>query len=164
MLVNQKQSLLHFRVEPAYKLRAWARVGFDIIGSKGKEGVPRLLVLLNDADPDICSTAAVCLASMGPSGDQAVPILTNRLRIANTKSGYARSEEATQVLVGLKFFDERAKPAVPLIIPLLKDADASIRHAAADALTRIDDEAATKARANSVLGLPNDWKPPRLSR
>ena len=66
---------------------------------------------MNDPDPEVCSTAAICLASVGPSGDQAVCLLTNRLRIANSKSGYARSEEVRQILVGLKFFEARADEA-----------------------------------------------------
>ena len=159
MRVNQKQSLVHFQAEPAYKLRGWARVGFGIIGPKGKEGAPRLLGLLNDPDPEVCSTAAICLASVGPSGDQAVSLLTNRLRTATSKSGFPRSEEVAQLVIGLRFFEARAKPAVPLLLPLLKDTDGHIQYHAAWSLAEIDREAAARAGVQHAVGIPQDRKP-----
>jgi HEAT repeat protein len=162
MRINEKQPFLHLRVEPAYVLRQWARLGFHVIGPKGKEAVPRLLHLLNDADPEVCSTAAICLASVGSADEQAVSILTNRLQTANGKSGYARSEEVAQIVLGLEFFEARAKAAVPLLLPLSKDTDGRIQSAAAWSLVRIDREAATRARVHSALGLTNYWEPAKL--
>lgn len=126
---------------PRAKVRRETAYWLGQCGSRARVAASALGEALNDKDENVCSEAARALAQIGEAG---VPPLVAGLK---GKSDHARrySAEALQRLA----FRERhvrtdkthAAPAVPALIPLLKDSDVKVRRAAGLALAAIGLEA-----------------------
>ena len=114
--------------------------------------------MLNDKNPDVRYTAVFALRSLGPVASDAlpdailglgeihqepervIPILVKLLDEPQSPQGFRYD-----ALWALRQFGAQAKPAVPVLLRCLNDAEESIRHEATNALIYIDPEAAAKA-------------------
>jgi HEAT repeat protein len=140
----------------------------------GKSAVPGLVELLNSQDSDVRLSAADCVGNIGPDASTAVPLLlpylnsTNRIVAWDTTVNLGRIHMRPELVVpalvqhliatnismhwrgttidALARFGEKAKEAVPELIPFLSDADEDNRSIATNALRAIDADAAAKAR------------------
>jgi HEAT repeat protein len=111
-----------------------ACVSADLLGSIGlnaKPAIPALLEQLPVYGYPFSNAVASALWKIGRQTNFALGILTSELRpIPNLKMDYP--------LRSLREMGPGAKPAAPLLLPLLRDSDEGIRIAASDALREID--------------------------
>ena len=172
-IIAQHQSMVRVNLRTEKEKRQMAVFGFYALGAKGKSAVPALVELLNSQDQDVRLSAADCLGNIGPDAKAAVPLLlpylnsTNRIVAWDTTLNLGRIHMEPELVVpvlvqqlvatnismryrgttigALAEFGERAKEAVPHLIPFLTDADEDKRASATNALKTIDAVAAAKA-------------------
>ncbi len=111
-----------------------ACVGADLlasIGPKAKPAIPALLGELPHHSYAFSNAVAGALWKIDRQTNFALSVLTNELRpLRNLNNEY--------VLHNLRDMGPAAKPAAPLLVPLLQDSNRAARIAAADALREID--------------------------
>ncbi len=156
--------------DPRYIARYSAWTGFAVLGPAGEPAVPSLTSLLQDSDPEVRFSAALCLGYIGASASKAVP---NLLRQVSDRSfrprdgavwalGEIRAEpERTirllcQVLAtnqpgdpttagaahAVSKFKGQARAAVPILLRLLETDPPGSRWSVLRALHQIDPELA----------------------
>jgi HEAT repeat protein/lysophospholipase L1-like esterase len=109
--------------------RAAAARALGLVGAAAAPAVPGLVAALGDRSPDVRAAAAWALGGTG-GGASAVAALTRRARDDNP-----RVREGASWALGRMAGEARS--AVPALVPLLNDADDSVRWRAADALAAI---------------------------
>jgi HEAT repeat protein len=150
---------------------AAAMAALGCIGSEARSVVPELCRLLRDREWSLREPAAAALNKIDPAAaEKEIPRLLEAMRHGNEELRYAaslslalldeRSRYLPELIRGLKDRDPafrvsacqalgqmgpRARPAVPDLLPLLKDETEVIRNTARGALQVIDHEAAEKA-------------------
>src|SRR5262249_20777303 len=104
--------------------------------------VPVLVELLRDDHWEVRSSAAMVLARLGPASKPAIPLL---IEIVQTESGtgWKRAAKADAV-EALGAIGPEAREAAPALAPLLHQPDQVLRLKAAEALRRVDPEAAAR--------------------
>ncbi len=117
-------------------VRNGAAQALGSMGPMAKAAVEPLIPLLQDKAGFVPSAAATALGNIRAEPRKAVPALILALKRDDTSLRWA-------CLDALGKFGPDAKEAVPAILPLLKERD--FRGFAADALNKIDPEAAKKA-------------------
>lgn len=106
----------------------------------GADAVPDLRALLKRTkDDDLRAEIARTLGSMGSAGGAAVPDLVAML---DSKAAWPRYCAAT----ALGTMEVAALPALPKLIPLMKDPDRDVAEAAKEAARRLDRLRRTKAK------------------
>ena len=113
------------------------RAAYDVarIGSRSKEAIPALIVMLRDKDVTLQVAAASALGGLGPNAKDAVPALTEAL------SGDPSLRTAAMTAIGR--IGTAAKSAAPALIGILGDDDEHVRLEAAAALRSIGQGKAT---------------------
>ncbi len=116
-------------------LHALGRIGRPAQGSTAT----LIAILSKETDPKRQASAADALGNIGPEGRKAIPALIAALRLPDVKLRIAAAR-------ALAKFEDDAADAVSRLLTLLDDPESpAVRHAAADALLRIDPEAAANA-------------------
>jgi HEAT repeat protein len=89
-ILNWRNAHPRFRlpVSSQFEKETLAETGFAVLGTDGKPAVPELVRLLRDNDSGVWTTAAWCLASIGPAAEPAVPDLIKVFERENN-AGYA---------------------------------------------------------------------------
>lgn len=156
---------LHMR--DAKDRRGMALAGFAALGATA---VPALRDLLKQDDAEVQRLAFICLETIGPPAQEAVPDVIAFISHTNSFLSFSAKEALGKIcsqpqlsvpaltanlathdpsvratLMALGKFGADAKEAIPAILPLLSDNDRIIRIDATNTLKTIDPEAATKA-------------------
>ena len=157
--------------EEDMSMRMIAAQALGMIGPDARPGIPALVNILKDDDPSLRQTATQALMQMGdPSGQARQPLTAllndknNVTRISAAIALWLLEGQAQPTLDLLKKnsnpadwrtrfftahslgeFGSAAKAAVPALVDLLHDEHEAVRQHAAEALKRIDPEAATRA-------------------
>ncbi|MDB6068146.1 MAG: lyase HEAT-like repeat proteinHEAT repeat protein [Pedosphaera sp.] len=168
----KRQHVLKIEHVPAWVRQVEAAAGFEALGAKGKDAVPELLAMCEDAKFFKSRISIVsALGSIGPEARPAVPLLVRWL--GDTNGGcdtfavlalgriHAEPEVGVPGLItclsnqngmirwyaanALGQYGADAKAAVPDLHKLLNDSDAGVKEAAENALWEIDTGAAAKA-------------------
>lgn len=144
------------------------------IGQPAKEAAPALIKSLTDGDPTVRWAAARALFGVGCQDHRAVPLLvtlfteTNELTQLHAAAALWRIEPAPSRFSALTNFLGRsatqgaairllgqmgsnAAGVIPDLVALLHHESLLVRKLAAEALEKIDQEAARKARTNEIL-------------
>ncbi len=109
------------------------------LGPDARETIPQLIAHLDDHEFAVRDECVMALGTIHQEPETVVPIL---IHFAEKNRG---DTILSQDAVGsLAEFGERAKPAVPMLVEMLKSSDAYLRTAATNALKRIDPETADK--------------------
>lgn len=119
--------------------RVLAAMMIERFGPEAESTVPALIAGLNDPNPKALAFIITALGEVGAGAKETVPALLAFLKGKDDKG------MKPEVIYALGRIGPRAKEAVPELIPLLKDQDQRLRKAAAEALQKIDPDAATKA-------------------
>ena len=170
IVIAQHQSIVKADIRTEEDKRVMADFGFYALGPMAKSAVPALVELLKDKDFDVHSTAANSLGNIGPDAEAAVPFLlpylnsTNQIGLEVAALNLGRIHAEPQLVVpalveklivtnsplqlrvatidALASFGERAKIALPYLIPFLSDSDEYVRSSATNAVMAIDSSAA----------------------
>jgi len=159
------------------RVRGCAIMTLGDIGPDAGEAVPVLIDALKSGDDLICVAAALSLGQLGPSAKKAIPTLVQalegddrhvRVHVADAlrRLGWQAREKLLPMLIealkdedacrcaatALSEFGSEASEAVPALIEAAKDNDLKpvARHAATEALKKIDPDAATEAGLKSI--------------
>lgn len=109
------------------------------LGQIGRSAVPELIRCLEDARPDVRTSAAIALGLMGRAAETAVPALIPLLKDLN--------QEVRQASVlSLGAIGSQNPELVPALVKMMSDDDVFLRGAAAAVLQKLDPDAATKVR------------------
>ncbi|WP_404786983.1 HEAT repeat domain-containing protein [Altericista sp. CCNU0014] len=100
------------------------------IGQFSKVGLPKLVLLLKDPNPDVRSSAVDALGYMRKSSQLIIPQL---IPLLQDRDGWVRGRTAA----ALGEFGEPAKVAIPRLIRLLNDYDPIVRSFAAATLGKV---------------------------
>jgi HEAT repeat protein len=111
------------------EVRRYAAHGLSVIGPPAESAIPKLIERLDD--PWMRYMAARALGAIGPAARRSIPRLVTALRAEHS---LARSEMA----VALGLFGAEAAPAVPDLLALSNDPDATVQRSAVGALMNID--------------------------
>jgi hypothetical protein len=114
------------------------RIVLAPIGAQTKTAIPALTNALKDEDVKVRAGAAAALYWIAPAAEAAVPALSEALK--DTDRRVRRLSTLALARIG-----PGAKSAVPALIEALKDPDNRVRLPIADALKKIDLDAAKKA-------------------
>lgn len=125
MVCAEKLSMARLRITPASERRWRAVLAFRALGSKAESAIPALNELLGEED--IAYDVTQALAGIGSA---AVLPLTHALTNENVHIQFS----AVKALGSLRF---NAEPAVPALLPLLKENDHLLRYTTAIALGEI---------------------------
>jgi HEAT repeat protein len=126
-------------------VRPEAALALGKIGPAAKAALPDLRRALKDEKMNTRVSAAVALWWLEGKAKEPLPVLIEALQ-GRGKKGCEPVESGTIKLITttLGEMGPKAREAIPLLMPLLKDREWSIRRAAADALKKIDPEVAKK--------------------
>jgi hypothetical protein len=111
------------------------------LGSAAEPAIPFLIQCLTNQTRIIRDDAALGLGYMQRRSEIAVPALIRYLESVKMSGGW----EITDAIASVAQFGTNAKPAVPILIGLLKHSDHDVRSYVTNYLPRIDAEAAAKA-------------------
>ncbi|HLH53706.1 MAG TPA: HEAT repeat domain-containing protein [Verrucomicrobiae bacterium] len=120
----------------AYSRRAEAAAGFGEFGPAAEAAGPALLQALQGRDPAVRGPAAVSLGKIHWKPDVVIPLLIKGLEDDDLR------EPAAEALGEL---GSLSKAAVPKLLLLFRVPDKDLHHAVAEALKKIDPEAAAQA-------------------
>lgn len=113
-----------------------ARV-LGLFGAKAQSAIPALIRCAADKDDSVRGFATFSLGQIGREPDVVVPVL-----IMNLRDSYHSARWNAACALGN--FGDQAKAAIPALLQVLHGNDPDVRDIAADALRRIDPEAAAK--------------------
>ncbi|MBN1868846.1 HEAT repeat domain-containing protein [Candidatus Sumerlaeota bacterium] len=111
---------------------------------RGAKAVPKLVRSLDDSDWQMRSAALHSLHEIGPEAVEALPALMRKLE--RPQAGGFAQNEAVDTLLAIAAMGEAAKPAIPLLVEivrgekgdlLMEDSNIVLRQYAADALGAI---------------------------
>lgn len=108
------------------------------VGCSSKKSTTQLIADLKSADEKDRLVAVRLLADRKGEADQVVPALTEALRDKE-------SDIRLSAAIGLGYFGEKAKDAIPALQATQKDHDPRVREAASVAISRISPELASKS-------------------
>lgn len=120
------------------------------IGQFSKVGLPKLILLLKDPNPDVRSSAVDTLGYMRKSTQLVIPRL---IPLLQDHDGWVRGRTAA----ALGEFGEPAKVAIPQLLPLLNDYDPIVRSFAAATLGKVGRSA--RVTISSLIPLLKDPDP-----
>jgi hypothetical protein len=129
---------------PASHVRMAAATGLAGLGAAAEPALPRLTAALGDRDLNVRYWSAQALAALGPAAAPAVPALAALLkthpRTEPGLEGPARYYADARLIAALALgrVGPAAKAALPQLEQALKDEDAEVRKAAAEAVKRIE--------------------------
>ena len=151
---------------------ALATRGFTILGADAQQAVPALMQIYErNISPSSRLETGLSLIAIGPAGRVATPLFlrdassSNRVvrRVAVETLPHVKSEPKLIVpvlvnslkdtddevrftaAIGIAWFGDDARQAVPAMLPLLNDSNSAVREAVSVTLEFIDPEAAAKA-------------------
>ena len=133
--------LLHDQDE---EVRAGAAQCLSLIGTDAKDAVPALIGVLNEEGNGygpVLLNSMLALGALHSEPEVVVPLLVEYLNGSRKDWNYG-----APAMDALARYREKAKPAVPAILPFLNDPDESHRSSADAALCAIDPQAAAQAR------------------
>jgi HEAT repeat protein len=114
------------------KVRKQAAGAFRSMKQAPRNAIPALAALLHDPDPEVRAEGAFALMGFIPPAREAVPALTGAF------PGETQKQVRVNILRALGSIGAEARPAVPMLRQALRDPDAGIRDAAAEALSLIE--------------------------
>jgi HEAT repeat protein len=126
------------------EVRAAAAQCLSLIGADARDAVPALIRALNEEGNGygpVLLNSMLALGAIHSEPEVVVPLLVEYLNGSRKDWNYGAS-----AMDALSRYREKAKPAVPAILPFLNDPDESHRSSAEAALCAIDPQAAAQAR------------------
>lgn len=117
--------------DKAWLVREHAAAALGRMGGRALNTIPALIEALGDEHFLVWEAADSALNSMIYAGDHAILLIAEGIKHPNPKI-------RKSVIAGFGAVGSRVKAAVPAITEALKDNDASVREAAADALREIE--------------------------
>jgi HEAT repeat protein len=120
--MSTNQHLVSIPILPQHDIHLMAIYGFRQLGATAKAAVPRLVILINDKDPEVRDCAAICLGRIGPSARDAVPGLVKYLSEAlRTNTGTVQDTyEMESAAFALGEIGGPSRPAIPELTALSK--------------------------------------------
>jgi hypothetical protein len=122
------------------------RVAVSALGQLGPTASaawPVMVKYLNDPDETVRALAAMGLGEIHQEPEKSIRILMDFIEQYRTDRNYRFTSQ--DAILSLGKFGPQAKPAIPMLIGLLRDPQEYIRDAATNALKEIDPDAAAKA-------------------
>ncbi len=177
MALVQKQHFVKIHFVPASQRNEWAARGFYVLGNTAREALPALLAIYEEnLAPYSRMCALQAVGGIGPGAKAAVPFLLKVASDTNTPDLLVRRDAISALgqihaepelvvpalakalndpriilrvyaVMALEAFGPDAKPAVPALLKLFENQNPDQRLAIAQAVRKIDPEAAALRKA-----------------